>query len=72
MTVKNLLSRFSDNVPRCVNSIIPHNREHSYILNILCLNELLKPKQGSTIRFSIHWPGGPVDFKSYWPDPAKK
>ena len=23
--------------------------------------------QGSTIRFYIHWPGGPVDFKSYWP-----
>ena len=26
--------------------------------------------QGSTITFCIHWPGGPVDFKSYWP--AKK
>ena len=23
--------------------------------------------QGSTITFCIHWPGGPVDFKSYWP-----
>ena len=26
--------------------------------------------QGSTITFCIHWPGGPVNFKSYWP--AKK
>ena len=26
-------------------------------------------EQGSTITFCIHWPGGPVDFKSYWPPP---
>ena len=27
-------------------------------------------QQGPTITFCIHWPGGPVDLKSYWP--AKK
>ena len=31
---------------------------------------LVDRRQGSTIMFCIHWPGGPVNFKSYWP--AKK
>ena len=30
-------------------------------------NKLGVDWQGSTIRFCIHWPVGPVDFKSYWP-----
>ena len=25
------------------------------------------PTQALTLSFCIHWPGGPVDLKSYWP-----
>ena len=38
-----------------------------YLVNVKLNFKLNKCWQGSTITFCIHWPGGPEDFKSYWP-----